>query len=196
MNIKKIQVQKLKPAEYNPRKKLKPADEEYQKIKRSIQEFGFVDPLIVNKDMTIVGGHQRLSVLLDLGYDEIECVIVDLSKVKEKALNIALNKISGSWDMPLLENLLEELKTCGEIDETLTGFDLSEIDEFIQQEEIENLDDLLEELDLSNAVEKPIWVTIRAPQEMQKQIEEALNGLSGANLRIEKSYETMDEDAG
>jgi len=196
MNIKKIQVQKLKPAEYNPRKKLKPADEEYQKIKRSIQEFGFVDPLIVNKDMTIVGGHQRLSVLLDLGYDEIECVIVDLSKVKEKALNIALNKISGSWDMPLLENLLEELKTSGEIDETLTGFDLSEIDEFIQQEEIENLDDLLEELDLSNAVEKPIWVTIRAPQEMQKQIEEALNGLSGANLRIEKSYETMDEDAG
>ena len=60
--LKVLPVASLKPAEYNPRKKLKPGDKEYQKIKDSIEEFGFADPLVVNKDMTIIGGHQRLTV--------------------------------------------------------------------------------------------------------------------------------------
>lgn len=70
MNIQKIEITKLKPAEYNPRKDLKPEDEEYQKIKRSIIEFGYVAPVIVNSDMTVIGGHQRLKVLKELGYKE------------------------------------------------------------------------------------------------------------------------------
>lgn len=94
MEIKKISVDKLMPATYNPRKDLKPEDEEYQKIKKSIIEFGFVSPLVVNKDMTVIGGHQRLKVLEELGYKEVECVILELDKQKEKALNVALNKIS------------------------------------------------------------------------------------------------------
>ena len=95
MEIRKIEINELIPATYNPRKDLKSSDEEYQKIKRSILEFGFVSPLVVNKDMTVIGGHQRLKVLQELGYTEVECIIVDLDKTKEKALNIALNKISG-----------------------------------------------------------------------------------------------------
>lgn len=91
MNIQKIEIAKLKPAEYNPRKDLKPEDEEYQKIKKSIVEYGCVIPLVVNKDMTIIGGHQRLKILKDLGYTEIECVIVDYDKNKEKGCNIILN---------------------------------------------------------------------------------------------------------
>ena len=54
MNIQKINIKKLKPAEYNPRKDLTPDDEEYQKIKRSIEEFGYVDPIIINKDYTVI----------------------------------------------------------------------------------------------------------------------------------------------
>ena len=92
MNIQKIEITKLKPAEYNPRKDLKPEDIEYQKIKRSITEFGYVAPIIINNDMTVISGHQRLKVLEELGYNEVECVIVELNKNKEKALNIALNK--------------------------------------------------------------------------------------------------------
>lgn len=102
MDFKKIKIEKLIPAEYNPRKALKPGDKEYEKIKRSIEEFGYVDPVIVNKDMTIIGGHQRVTVLSDLGYDEIDCVVVDVDKNKEKALNIALNKITGEWNKELL----------------------------------------------------------------------------------------------
>lgn len=94
MEIQKIVINKLIPATYNPRKNLKPNDLEYQKIKKSILEFGFVSPLVVNKDMTVIGGHQRLKVLQELGFESVECIIVDLDKTKEKALNVALNKIS------------------------------------------------------------------------------------------------------
>ena len=55
--LKVLPVSVLKPAEYNPRKKLKPGDREYEKIKDSISEFGFADPLVVNADMTIIGGN-------------------------------------------------------------------------------------------------------------------------------------------
>lgn len=131
MNIQKIEITKLKPAEYNPRKDLKPEDEEYQKIKRSIIEFGYVAPVIVNSDMTVIGGHQRLKVLKHLGYDEIECVILDITKTEEKALNIALNKISGEWDEEKLEKLLSELKS-EDIDISVTGFDFDEVDEILE----------------------------------------------------------------
>lgn len=53
----------LRPAEYNPRVQLQPADPEYQNIKRSIETFGYVDPIIVNQDGTIIGGHQRYNVM-------------------------------------------------------------------------------------------------------------------------------------
>ena len=102
----------LKPAEYNPRKKLKPGDKEYEKIKNSIEEFGFADPLVVNSDMTVIGGHQRLTVSIDLGYTEVPCAVVDVDKTREKALNIALNKITGAWDENLLADLLKDIEAA------------------------------------------------------------------------------------
>ncbi|HEY9059326.1 MULTISPECIES: site-specific DNA-methyltransferase [Oscillospiraceae] len=128
MEIRKIETLKIKPAEYNPRKDLKPGDREYEQIKRSIKEFGYLDPVIVNSDLTIVGGHQRWKVLKDLGYKEIDCVVVELDKTKEKALNIALNKISGEWDIPLLKELIDSLDK-EMFDVSLTGFDAADIDE-------------------------------------------------------------------
>lgn len=126
MEIERRKVDELKAAEYNPRKDLRPGDAEYEKLKRSIQEFGYVEPVIWNKRTgTVVGGHQRLKVMKDLGYEEVDCVVVDLDEKKEKALNIALNKISGEWDNDLLANLLKDLDGSG-YDITLTGFDLAE----------------------------------------------------------------------
>ena len=74
MNIQIIKIDKLIPATYNPRKDLKPGDPEYIKIKNSIENFGYVSPLIINKDMTVIGGHQRLKVLKELGFTELECI--------------------------------------------------------------------------------------------------------------------------
>lgn len=125
--LKVLPVGILKPAAYNPRKKLKPGDKEYEKIKNSITEFGFADPLVVNADMTIIGGHQRLTVAMDLGYTEVPCAVVDIDKVREKALNIALNKITGAWDDSLLADLLKDIENS-DFDLGKTGFDPPEIE--------------------------------------------------------------------
>lgn len=98
LNMREVPLSWLKPAEYNPRKDLKPGDTEYEKIKASIEAFTYVDPIIANIDGTIIGGHQRFKVLCDLGYEFADVVVVDKSKDEEAALNIALNKISGEWE--------------------------------------------------------------------------------------------------
>ena len=137
MDIRKVSVERLQPAKYNPRKDLKPGDPEFEKLKRSVEEFGYVEPIIWNERTgVVVGGHQRLKVLMHLGYTEVDCVVLDIDEQKEKALNIALNKISGDWDMPLLTALLQDLNDGG-YDATLTGFDVSEMSElFDDQSEI------------------------------------------------------------
>jgi len=131
MNFKKAFISELKPAHYNPRKDLQPNDPEYQAIKRSIEEFGYVDPIIVNSDYTVIGGHQRLKVLKELGQAQIDVVVVDIPKEKEKALNVALNKISGDWDQERLAVLLQEIKTDGMLE--FTGFDDKEFDQLLQR---------------------------------------------------------------
>ncbi|MEA4865013.1 MAG: ParB N-terminal domain-containing protein, partial [Sphaerochaeta sp.] len=107
MTIETKHINDLLPADYNPRKDLKSGDAEYEKLKRSIEQFGYVEPVIWNRTTgRVVGGHQRLKVLRDAGHTELECVVVDLSEDKEKALNIALNKISGEWDKDKLALLI------------------------------------------------------------------------------------------
>jgi len=146
MNIVKMQVDDLIPANYNPRKDLGKEDKEYQKLRNSIEKFGYVEPIIYNKsNNVVVGGHQRLKVLKDLGYNEIDCIVVDLDENKEKALNIALNKISGEWQFDKLKNLLEELDT-GDIDIELTGFDIEELENMMTQFK-DKLDGKIEEDD-------------------------------------------------
>jgi DNA modification methylase len=130
--LKNIPVTDLKPAAYNPRKKLKPGDKEYEKIKNSIKEFGFADPLVVNSDMTIIGGHQRLTVAMGLGYTEVPCAVVNIDKTREKALNIALNKITGEWDENLLADLLKDLDAA-DFNTELTGFDPPEMEQLFNK---------------------------------------------------------------
>jgi DNA modification methylase len=133
MELQIIKIKDLKNAKYNPRKKLKPDDEEFQNIKKSIETFGYVEPVIVNKkDNTIIGGHQRVAVMSDLGLTEIKCCMVDIDKEKEKALNVALNKITGEWDFKKLTNLLDEIKIDSDDNFFATGFNE---DEFISLNE-------------------------------------------------------------
>jgi DNA modification methylase len=132
MLIEKKQISDLLPAEYNPRKDLKPGDAEYEKLKRSLEQFGYVEPIIWNKQTgRVVGGHQRLKVLIDMGLCEVECVIVELDEDKEKALNIALNKISGDWDKDKLALLITDLQGT-DFDVSLTGFDPAELDDLFK----------------------------------------------------------------
>lgn len=133
MEWKTLTVDVLRPAAYNPRKKLKAGDKEYEKIKNSILEFGYVEPIIVNYDMTVIGGHQRLTVLKDLGYTEVQCVVVHIEdEHKVKALNIALNKITGAWNEQLLADLLVDLQSV-DFNTDLTGFEAPEIEQLFSK---------------------------------------------------------------
>lgn len=152
MEIKELSLKELKPAVYNPRKKLKKGDKEYEKIKQSLLKFGYVDPIIVNKDMTVIGGHQRLTVLKDLDYEMAKCVIVDLPKEDEKALNIALNKITGQWDEALLAELLVDLQES-DFNLDLTGFEPPEIDDILSNVHDKELSE--DEFDVEEELKKP-----------------------------------------
>ncbi len=156
MQIEKINVSKLNPAKYNPRKDLKPGDAEYEKLKRSIEQFGYVEPVIWNKATgRVVGGHQRLKVLVNSGLTEVDCVVVELSEENEKALNVALNKISGEWDTDKLAMLISDLQGS-DFDVSLTGFEEDELaDLFSKTAEKEVTDD---DFDLTAALEKASFV--------------------------------------
>ncbi len=131
MNIATVPVADLKPAAYNPRKISR---QMLKTLKANIKEFGLVDPLIVNKDMTIIGGHQRFKACMELGFTEVPCIVLDLSKSKEKALNLALNKVTGEWDKKKLEKILQGIEAA---DFEFTGFDEEELAKLIEDVNVE-----------------------------------------------------------
>lgn len=153
MLIEKKNTADLLPADYNPRKDLKPGDAEYEKLKRSIEQFGYVEPVIWNQTTgRVVGGHQRLKVLMDMGMTEVDCVVVEMDEDKEKALNIALNKISGDWDKDKLALLIADLQGA-DFDVSLTGFEPAEIDDLFKDTLKDGVKD--DDFDVGAELEKP-----------------------------------------
>lgn len=131
METKIMKLTDIQPADYNPRVKLTETDFEYKALKTSIDTFGLVVPLIVNKKTgTLISGHQRLNVMLKNGIEETEVVVVDMEPEKEKALCIAMNKVCGQWDYGMLADIMEELRNS-EIDTEATGFSDNEIAELL-----------------------------------------------------------------
>lgn len=183
MQIEKKKVIDLVPADYNPRKDLKPGDKEYEKLKRSIDEFGYVDPLIWNKRTSrLVGGHQRLKVLKDMGIEDVDVVVVDMGEEKEKALNVALNKISGDWDKNKLMLLITDLQ--GEdFDVSLTGFDPEELDDLFKDDLKDDVKD--DNFDVDKELKKP---TMTKPGDLWQMGEHRL--LCGDSTK-EESYELL-----
>ncbi|HZJ87940.1 MAG TPA: site-specific DNA-methyltransferase [Sphaerochaeta sp.] len=155
MTIEKKHIDTLLPADYNPRKDLKAGDPEYEKLKRSIEQFGYVEPVIWNKATErIVSGHQRIKVLREMGLESLDCVVVELSEEREKALNIAMNKISGEWDKDKLALLITELQ-AEDLDISLTGFDPAEIDDLFKDTLADGVHD--DDFDVEGELEKPAF---------------------------------------
>lgn len=127
MNIELITTDTLKPAHYNPRTI---TEAQINALRRSIAEFGMVEPIVVNSDNTIIGGHQRFYAAKELGLKEVPCVRVDLAEDAEKQLNLALNRISGDWDEAKLSALLDELR-LNDADLSLTGFEQQELEKYL-----------------------------------------------------------------
>jgi ParB-like chromosome segregation protein Spo0J len=125
MKIEKVKIAELNPAEYNPRRM---TNKQYEDLRNSLEKFGLVDPIIINSDNTVVGGHQRLRIMRELGAELVPVVRVNLSKEDEKELNIRLNKNTGEFDLDVLANNFEvdELKDWGFKDVEL-GFNTDKI---------------------------------------------------------------------
>jgi len=148
MKIEKRKVKDLKFYLGNPRQ-MKP--EMLRKLENSIKEFGIVEPLVINKNNEVIGGNQRLKALQKLGIDQVDVIVLDLEKSKEKALNLALNKIEGEWDYKLLKDFIVDLEIE---DIELTGF---------EKEDFESLDiDLILNDDLEKSGLKQIYGTDKA----------------------------------
>ncbi|WP_163855789.1 ParB N-terminal domain-containing protein [Paenibacillus elgii] len=132
MDIRTIPIELINPAAYNPRIDLQPGDPAYEKLRKSIEEFGYIDPIVWNERTgNMVGGHQRYKILVnEQGRTEIEVSVVDMDPEQEKLLNIALNKVEGGWDDEALARLLAELEASG-ADTSLSGFDSGEIERMI-----------------------------------------------------------------
>ena len=134
MEIRKVSILDIKPAPYNPRILLRPGDEEYESLKKSIETFGFVEPLVWNeKSGNLVSGHQRLNVLIDLGAKEVEVSVVNLSNEKERLLNLAMNRIGNRWDEEKLDMLIKELSEYPDLDLGVTGFTVPELSEILDR---------------------------------------------------------------
>jgi ParB-like chromosome segregation protein Spo0J len=131
--LKEISIGKLKEAAYNPRVPLVPGMPEFEKLKKSIEEFGNVEPIVWNeKTGNVVGGHQRLQVLKSLGYKKADCVVISASEAEEKVLNLALNKIKGDWDYAKLKAVLSDFDG-NTVD--LTGFGADEVALYLASDE-------------------------------------------------------------
>jgi len=149
MKITLIEINSLNPAEYNPRQI---SNKQYEDLKNSLEKFGCTIPIVINVDNTIIGGHQRVRIMKDLGAKLVPTVRVNLSKEDERELNVRLNKNNGEWDMDLLSNFdVQDLKEWGFKDIEL-GFNIDKIDEdkditiTIKEKDIITANELFEDL--------------------------------------------------
>lgn len=184
MEIRTLKEAQLTVADYNPRRDLQPEDAEYQKLRRSIEEFGYVEPIIWNERTgRVVGGHQRLKVLLEQGREDIEAVVVDLEEKDEKVLNVLLNKVKGRWDIGKLADLLQQLDETGDME--VTGFEDWELQSLLMQ--YDHIKDLMEEdfSDYSDKKEKDTFtMTFSLPEGARQTVEKYIEKTENAKAEL------------
>lgn len=171
MEIRVVPVELLNPAKYNPRKDLTPEDEDYKKLENSLSEFGYADPIIWNETTgNIVGGHQRLKILINKGVSEVMVSVVHMQEAQEKAFNIALNKISGSWDDEKLRELLADIEA--NVDMGAIGFDKEEFESLVNAESNNFINELLNDDFISISYDKKYFaVTFTFQSELKERFD-------------------------
>jgi DNA modification methylase len=158
VTIEPVPIDLLRPDPANPRRI---SEEELDALERSLRQFGFVQPILARKeDRTVIGGHQRLVAARRLGLATVPVTYLDLSVEQARLLNLALNKISGSWDDALLARLLADLQSSPDVDLSLSGFGEDEIKDLLRSLETREKREQVESFDLTEALEE----ATRAPR--------------------------------
>jgi hypothetical protein len=150
MSLEEVPIDQLRPDPANPRRI---SEEELDSLERSIRQFGFVQPVLARReDQTVIGGHQRLVAARRLGLATVPVTWLDLSIEQARLLNLALNRISGSWDDALLARLLADLQTTPDVDLSLSGFGEAEIADLLRSLEVREKRERVESFDLDEAL--------------------------------------------
>lgn len=137
MKLYTVKVEDLVDADYNPNVM---EERDFENLENSIERYGYIEPIIVNKrNNVIVGGHHRLRVLKKKGIKEVDVVYVDLDENDEKRLNIALNRISGYWDIDKLEEVVNDLMADDPSLIDFTGLSEFELDSMFSVEDVDFL---------------------------------------------------------
>jgi DNA modification methylase len=151
IQIEHVPIDDLRPDPANPRKI---SDAELEALIKSIAQFGLIDPIIARRhDGIVIGGHQRLLAARRLGLKTVPTIYVDLPLEQARLLNVALNKISGSWDEELLAQMLADLSSVADLDLTLSGFDEGELDKLLRSLDGREHRERAETFDLDAALE-------------------------------------------
>lgn len=131
VKYERVAVSSMKPAPYNPRVDMVPGNPEYDSLVRSVELYGLIQPIIWNrKTGHVLGGNQRLKVIQGMGVHSVACAVVEMVLVEEMAANVALNKITGEWEMALLHQVMDSLN-AGNFDLRATGFDDDEVEKIL-----------------------------------------------------------------
>ena len=153
MNL--VDVDKLIPYVNNARTHSK---EQINKLRASIREFGFINPVIIDRDYNVIAGHGRILASKEEGIDKVPCVFVDyLTDAQKKAYIIADNRMAldADWDEELLKIEIESLKD-EDFDLSFTGFDESELLDLFGDDSKGKVED--DNFDLSSVLEKASFV--------------------------------------
>jgi ParB-like chromosome segregation protein Spo0J len=158
LEVEQVPIEELHPDPANPRRI---SDEELEALTRSMRQWGVVQPVLARRhDKIVIGGHQRLVAARRLGLKTVPVVWLDVSVEQARLLNLALNRISGSWDEQLLARLLADLQADTDLDLTLTGFGEDELKELLRSLDVHEKADRLEVFDFEAALEE----ATRAPR--------------------------------
>jgi len=170
MQIVEVKITELVEAEYNPRKM---TEQQAGELKDSIQRFGIVDPILVNKNQerhnVVIGGHQRLRIARLLGFDTVPVVYLDLSLEKERELNLRLNKNVGSWDWDMLANFEPE-------DLLAVGFQPKDLEFQFGEKETPELPEIQ---DMEGGMQS---ITVYYEKDVMEEILSKINSYEGANI--------------
>jgi DNA modification methylase len=164
LTIEDVAIDDLLPDPANPRRI---SDDQLEALTRSLQEFGFVQPVLARRETgTVIGGHQRLTAARRLGYKTVPVLWLDLSQEQARLLNLALNKISGTWDQELLGRLLTDLKPIEDLDLSFSGFSEDELGKLLKSLDVREKRDKVEAFDLKAALDAAQRHPVAKPGEL------------------------------
>ena len=197
-------ISELKFAQYNPRFI---SEHDMGKLILSLKTYGLVEPVVINNDGTIIGGHQRVRAAQSLGWQEIDCVEVSLDPIKEKALNLALNRIHGEWSETMLAEVIHSINAEDPQSLQLTGFQPLEISNLLDHGMLTIPEDIRTPIDTEIQPDRLNVLTIEPPEaphlkeyaaihfEIKEHYDIVKQAILDKKLTAEKILKIVEEDA-